>query len=120
MARRLRQQHQRRERELAERHLRVVSAEAQRALEGGSQTSWPHLDLMGVHAMWGEEKEAVDALEEAVDRGFRAYTGFDLYAWPRKLVERLRDNERFRGILEDLRAQSDSMRVEAERRGCVC
>ena len=107
------------ERELAERHLRALTALAREELEEGSQSSFPYIVLMTVHAIRGAEEEAVDALASAVDRGWRVYRWFDDIAVLRKTRERLRDNERFQRILRELGARGDSMRAEAERRGCV-
>lgn len=107
------------ERKLAERHLRGQAALARQQLEEGWQTIWPYVMRMFVHTIRGEEEKAVDVLASATDRNFLPYPWFDFFAELERTRERLRDNEQFREILRDLEARTDSLRAEAERRGCV-
>lgn len=101
------------------RHLRGVEAHAGQALEEGLQTISPYVELMFIHTIRGEEEKAVDALASATGRNFLPYPWFDFFAQLERTRERLRDNERFREILRDLEARTDSLRAEAERRRCV-
>ncbi len=76
-------------------------------------TAWePRYQLAAIHAIRGKKDGAYEWLEQAIDAGWR---------WHRigvrdPLLANLRHDERFHRMMDDVKAQVDSMRALVEQR----
>lgn len=91
-------------------------ARNRRLLEEGTRGPWPAFNLAKVLAIRGEAEAAMDAMEEAVERGVLHHSRIvpDIDGPLRKLW----GHERFDSLMSEVRSETARMRGRIEREGC--
>jgi protein kinase/serine/threonine-protein kinase len=85
-------------------------ARLQKRLEEGDEGIGIRTSMAAIYAVQGNKDEALTWLEKAVDAGWRDYN----YASRYPLFENIRDDERFKRIMDDLKAKVAEMRRRVE------
>jgi eukaryotic-like serine/threonine-protein kinase len=82
----------------------------QKWLEEGNEGSGIRLSMAAIYAIQGNKDEALKWLQKAVDAGYRNYRYLSRYP----LLENIRDDERFKRIINDTKAKVAEMRRRVE------
>jgi serine/threonine protein kinase/Tfp pilus assembly protein PilF len=86
------------------------SGRLQKKVEDGDETSEIRLTLAAICAVQGETEEALNWMKKAVELGERDYRSISRYP----LFENIRDDERFKRIVDDLKNKVAEMRRRVE------
>jgi len=82
----------------------------QKRLEQGDESSEIRFSMAAIYAVQGNKEEALKWLQKAVDAGWRYYNNASRYP----LLENIRDDERFKRIIDDTKAKVAEMRRRVE------
>jgi len=82
----------------------------QKQLEEGDESSEIRFFMAAICAIQGNKEEALKWLQKAVDAGYRDYRYISRYP----LLENIRDDERFKRIMDDTKAKVAEMRRRVE------
>jgi TolB-like protein/Flp pilus assembly protein TadD/tRNA A-37 threonylcarbamoyl transferase component Bud32 len=82
----------------------------QKRLEQGDETNDIRFFMAAIYAVQGNKEEALKWLQKAVDAGWRFYRYLSRYP----LMENIRDDERFKRIIDDAKAKVAEMRRRVE------
>lgn len=78
----------------------------QKRLEQGNESNVTRFSMTAIYAVQGNKEEALRWLQKAVDAGYRYYRYISRYP----LFENIRDDERFKRIIDDTKAKVTEMR----------
>jgi serine/threonine protein kinase/tetratricopeptide (TPR) repeat protein len=98
------------ERDQAEELLAQARGIQEKQVQDGDERSVCRLVLAAISAIEGKQEEALAWLKKAIDAGWRDYQVSLLDPW----LENLRDDERFKQMMADIRATLDEMRRRTE------
>ena len=82
----------------------------QKRLEQGDESNGIGFSIGAIYAVQGNKEEALRWLQKAVDAGWRDYR----YILRYPLLENIRDDERFKRIIDDIKAKIAEMRRRVE------
>jgi tetratricopeptide (TPR) repeat protein len=82
---------------------------ARAAIDRGADSSWPRLELAGVHALRGDKAEALTWLERGYEAGWRTPYHVSGAPW----FASLEQEQRFRGLVARMEADVAAMRQRA-------
>ena len=82
----------------------------QKRLEQGDESNDIGFSMAAIYAVQGDKEEALRWLQKAVDAGYRYYRYLSRYP----LLENIRDDERFKRIIDDIKAKVAEMRRRVE------
>ena len=82
----------------------------QKRLEQGDESNDIGFSMAAIYAVQGNKEEALKWLQKAVDAGWRYYRYISRYP----LLENIRDDERFKRIMDDTKAKVAEMRRRVE------
>jgi len=82
----------------------------QKRLEQGDEGNDTRLSMAAIYAVQGDKEEALKWLQKAIDAGWRDYRYISRYP----LLENIRDDERFKRSIDDLKAKIAEMRRRVE------
>ncbi len=82
----------------------------QKFLDDGNESFGIPYDLAAIHAALGNKTDAMMWLQKAVDRGWRDYR----YARIDPQLENLRNDDRFKRLMEDVKGKVDEMRKQIQ------
>ena len=82
----------------------------QKQLEQGDESSGIRFSMAAIYAIQGNKDEALKWLQKAVDAGYRDYRYISRYP----LFENIRDDARFKQIIDDTKAKVAEMRRRVE------
>jgi len=83
----------------------------QKRLEQGDESNNIGVSIAAIYAVQGNKEEALKWLQKAVDNGWRDYRYLSKYP----LLENIRDDERFKRIIDDTKAKVAEMRRRVEK-----
>ncbi len=95
----------------ARKHFQRTVDRLQKRLEQGDETFDIGFSMAAIYAVQGNKEEALRWLEKAVDAGWRDYS----YILRYPLLENIRDDARFKRIIDDLKAKVAEMRRRVEK-----
>jgi TolB-like protein/Tfp pilus assembly protein PilF len=82
----------------------------QKRLEQGDESNGIGFSMAAIYAVQGNKEDALRWLQKAVDAGYRNYRYLSRYP----LLENIRDDERFKRIIDDTKAKVAEMRRRVE------
>jgi serine/threonine protein kinase/Flp pilus assembly protein TadD len=92
-----------------------AAATARRQLDAGSQSPSLMIEVAAVHMIKDDPEAALDSLEEAYQKGFRAYD----FVERDRVFAPLRDSPRFRQLVQQMQQDVAAMRQRARERGLM-
>jgi len=94
----------------AREQLQTILGRLNQRIEQGDESNGIMFSLAAIHAVQGNKEEALRWLEKAVHTGWRYYN----YASRYPLLENIRDDERFKRLMDDVKAKVGEMRRRVE------